>query len=142
MSEIKKALNWHKQATPNPSSKTRCIALGVHFEEVAEMLEALGLAGDAVRMHNLADDFKSCEDFCMYIAEKAHRIKLLDSIIDQNVTSCGISNAYGFDHIDALAEVNNSNYSKFENGKPVFNEQGKISKGVNYKAPELARFVK
>ena len=35
-----------------------------------------------------------------------------------------------------------SNNSKFENGKPIFNEQGKIMKGKDYSEPDLAPFVK
>ena len=41
----------------------------------------------------------------------------------------------------ALKEVNDSNHSKFENGKAVFNEQGKITKGKNYSPPELGKFI-
>jgi hypothetical protein len=44
-------------------------------------------------------------------------------------------------NIDGLAEVNDSNYSKFEYGKPVFNKQGKISKGKYYKPPQLDKFI-
>lgn len=48
----------------------------------------------------------------------------------------------GFDMVGALKEVNASNYSKFENGKPVFNEQGKIAKGKDYFKPNLTTYLK
>lgn len=142
MDELKRALEWHKQATPNPTDKNKCIALGVHFEEVAEMLEALNMYNDAKRVHAIANMFKGFGRVALTLASGANRTELLDSILDQNVTSCGVSNAYGFDHLGGLGEVNDSNYSKFEDGKPVFNDQGKISKGKDYVKPNLAPFIK
>ena len=48
----------------------------------------------------------------------------------------------GFDIIGALNEVNNSNWSKFENGKAIFDGNGKIKKGTNYFKPNLIKFIK
>jgi len=141
MSELKRAVDWHKQAVPSPTDKNKCIALGVHFEEISEMFEALGMFEQEQYMHLLANAFKSCSYAAMDVSLSADKIKLLDAILDQNVTSCGISNAFGFNHIDGLAEVNDSNCSKFEDGKPVFNKQGKISKGKYYKPPQLDKFI-
>lgn len=42
----------------------------------------------------------------------------------------------------ALAEVNRSNWTKFVNGKPVINEQGKITKGSHYRKSNLIDFIK
>lgn len=141
MDELKRAVEWHKQAVPSPTDKNKCIALGVHFEEIAEMLESLGLPLQESHMHALANAFKSCDVIAMNVAMSANKIKLADSIFDQNVTLCGISNAFKINHIGGLGEVNDSNYSKFEDGKPVFNEQGKISKGKYYKPPQLDKFI-
>jgi predicted HAD superfamily Cof-like phosphohydrolase len=39
-------------------------------------------------------------------------------------------------------EVQNSNMSKLdENGKPIYNESGKVMKGPNYFKPDLSKFV-
>ena len=39
-------------------------------------------------------------------------------------------------------EVQNSNMSKLdENGKPIYNEHGKVMKGPNYFKPDLSKFV-
>ncbi|AUR95659.1 NTP pyrophosphohydrolase-like domain [Vibrio phage 1.210.O._10N.222.52.C2] len=141
MDQISVAAEWHKHAVPNPTDKNKCIALGVHFEEIAEMFESLGINSQAENMHSVASAFKSCSTASMVTASKANLLPLLDSIIDQNVTSVGISNAYGFDHLGALKEVNDSNHSKFEDGKAVFNDQGKITKGKNYRKPELDKFI-
>nr|DAE07514.1 MAG TPA: NTP-PPase-like protein [Podoviridae sp. ctnCN2] len=47
----------------------------------------------------------------------------------------------GYDLHAALEVVNASNWSKFEDGQPVFDEQGKIQKGKNYRAPSLEAFA-
>jgi predicted HAD superfamily Cof-like phosphohydrolase len=69
------------------------------------------------------------------------RKALLDSLCDQIVTAVGVAHMFGMDISGALSEVNRSNWSKFVEGKPVFNEHGKIAKGPNYTPPDLARFV-
>lgn len=71
-----------------------------------------------------------------------NQIELLDALCDQIVTAIGVAHMFGFDIQGALQEVANSNDSKFEDGKPVFNEHGKIAKGKNYFKPELAKFIK
>ena len=60
---------------------------------------------------------------------------------DQIVTAVGVAHMLGYDIEGALAEVNASNFSKFENGQPVFNESGKIKKGTFYREPELLPFI-
>lgn len=66
---------------------------------------------------------------------------LLDALCDQIVTAIGVGYMAGFDMAGALREVIRSNASKFENGKPLFDENGKIRKGKDYTPPELAQFV-
>ena len=59
----------------------------------------------------------------------------------------GLSEAYsqlGFDTVrqQAFAEVHRSNMSKLgEDGKPIYDEGGKVLKGPNYSRPDLAQFV-
>ena len=44
--------------------------------------------------------------------------------------------------INGFDEVQNSNMSKLdENGKPIYNESGKVMKGPNYFKPDLSKFV-
>ena len=77
----------------------------------------------------------------MFSMSSVDRVALLDAICDRIVTGIGMAHMLGMDIIGALDEVNRSNFSKFEDGKPVFNEHGKIKKGRDYKAPELEKFV-
>ena len=138
---LSKALEWHKQAKPSPTVKIKSIAIGVHIEEFAEMLEGLGWKLHAKKMHDLADGYKQCALAHMDSIDNIDRVEILDAIVDQTVTACGVSHALGFDHIGALAEVNRSNFSKFEDGKPVFDSNGKITKGKNYTPPKLDDFI-
>lgn len=132
---------WFERAVPNPTDKNRAVQLGVHFEEVGEM-------GDAIR-----EDVAS--DVCEFMAKhfKAHvgipiadpkidRKELLDALCDQIVTAVGVAHMFGMDIAGALSEVNRSNWSKMdEHGQPTFDENGKIKKGVNYTPPNLEGFL-
>lgn len=88
-------------------------------------------------LSTLADLLKSGE----IEVEPESKINLLDSICDQQVTGIGVAHMLGMDIDGAMDEVNKSNWSKFVDGKPVFNEQGKIAKGPDYRAPSLERFA-
>ena len=69
------------------------------------------------------------------------REELLDSLADQIVTATGVGVFLGMNVPGALDEVNRSNYSKFENGEPVFNENRKVMKGKDYTPPDLSKFI-
>ena len=69
------------------------------------------------------------------------RVELLDALCDQIVTAVGVAYMMGMDIEGALAEFNRSNWSKFEGGVPVFNEQGKIAKGAEYTPSELSGYI-
>lgn len=144
--EIKSIKKWFELAKPNPSIEDVCVQIGCHYEEVAEMAEAIGDESNAINA--LANDYKSKEEFVFQFASHLKlkgsadlKTELLDSLCDQIVTAIGVAHMLDFDIVGALNEVNNSNYSKFEDGKPVFNEQGKIAKGKDYFAPNLEGFV-
>ncbi|AUR97532.1 NTP pyrophosphohydrolase-like domain [Vibrio phage 1.240.O._10N.261.52.F8] len=136
-----KTNEWFKTCKPNPTPEQACIQIGVHLEEVSEMLYVLGDEYEAHLMSDLADDYKRKLQCLVDGLNGLDRVKLLDAIIDQNVTGKGICHAMGFDFDGALEEVERSNASKLEDGKPVFDENGKIAKGKNYVKPNLKPFV-
>ncbi len=68
-------------------------------------------------------------------------VSLLDSLCDQAVTLAGVAYDYGYKFPQALREVNRSNFSKFVDGLPVFNESGKVMKGAGYTPPNLDAYI-
>ena len=81
------------------------------------------------------------KNFLSAVIRSGDEVQLLDALCDQIVTAIGVGYMAGFDMAGALQEVIRSNASKFENGKPLFDENGKIRKGKDYTPPELAQFV-
>lgn len=135
---------WFKAAKPEPTVKDAWVQIGCHYEEVAEMADALWDEEVLESAENTANNYKDTEDCFIYFLEdlsESQRIQLLDAICDQIVTAVGVAYMMGMDIEGALAEVNRSNWSKFEGGVPVFNEQGKIAKGVQYTPPELSDYI-
>ena len=135
---IESILNWFKLAKPEPTPRDASTQIGCHYEEVAEMLEATNTCADS--MADYADLFKSVHG--MDKLEDIDKLELLDALCDQIVTALGVGYMMGFDVVEALKEVNSSNWSKFENGKPIFDANGKIVKGVNYTKPSLKKHLK
>ena len=148
-------VEWFRTCKPEPTKKDVVVQMGVHFEEVAEMTEALSemeeLDLDTVRhlvtaneaMSKLAQHFKNnAKDIHLDSMDTDVQEMLLDSMMDQAVTGIGICTFMNQDYIGALLEVNRSNYSKFdETGKPIFLDNGKIGKSANYSKPNLKPFL-
>ena len=121
---ISSILNWFEDAVPSPTEQNLAVQLGVHFEEVAEMLTSLGFGYEALVLDSLAESLKGSLPPTL---DNVDRKELLDSLCDQIVTAVGVAHMFGMDIVGALTEVNRSNYSKFDaNGKPIFNENGKL----------------
>ena len=140
MKEIKE---WFEAAVPNPTAQNRYVQVGCHYEEFAEMATALNDSRLSLEVAFYGKLYKECDGVVddLQNIDRAKKIELLDALCDQIVTAIGVAHMMGFDIVGALEEVNRSNYSKFENGKPVFNKHGKIAKGANYFAPNLEPFV-
>ena len=135
---IKEITQWLAQAVPTPTPKNMSIQIGVHFEEVAEMMHALGMQSHEVMfMNEIANAFKENR----YGLHSVDRKELLDALCDQVVTATGVAHMYALDIEGGLGEVNRSNWSKFVDGKPLFDENGKIKKGPLYSKPDLSSFL-
>jgi predicted HAD superfamily Cof-like phosphohydrolase len=138
--DISTILQWFKAAVPNPTDRNRAIQIGVHFEETAEMAEAIGQETLAEEINESAGFFKKWGEIAVD-DPLFDRKELLDALCDQIVTAVGVAHMFGMDISGALNEVNRSNWSKFVDGQPVFNETGKIMKGPGYTPPNLDSFV-
>ena len=68
--------------------------------------------------------------------------EVADALTDILYVTYGAGHAFGIDLDKCFAEVQNSNMSKLgEDGKPIYNEKGKVMKGPNYFKPNLDKFV-
>ena len=78
--------------------------------------------------------------------EHAMKVKDLkevaDALTDILYVTYGAGYAYGINLDKCFKEVQRANMSKLgADGKPIFNEKGKVMKGPNYTAPDLKKFV-
>ena len=69
-------------------------------------------------------------------------LEVADALTDILYVTYGAGHAFGINLDKCFEEVQNSNMSKLdENGKPIYNEHGKVMKGPNYIKPDLSKFV-
>ena len=67
----------------------------------------------------------------------------VDALTDILYVTYGAGHAFGVNLDKCFDEVQRSNMSKLgENGKPIYNESGKVMKGPNYFKPDLSKFIK
>lgn len=138
MHELDKTLEWFQKAVPSPTDKNKCVQIGCFYEEVYEVGNALAdFPTDSLA--DMAEAYKNYEGKLHLTDDQ--RIELLDGLCDTIVTAVGVAHMFGMDIIGAMQEVNRSNFSKFVDGKPVFNGQGKIAKPETYSPPSLEKFV-
>lgn len=133
-------------AVPDPTSKNFHAQLGCFYEEVAETIKTVVFKNNdrnnvnrvaVERLEKLAADLK---------AGKARIASVdwtpfVDGMLDTRVTAIGVMQFAGVNVNGAIGEVDRSNFSKFVDGKPVFEEGGKITKGPNFSAPNLSPYL-
>ena len=69
--------------------------------------------------------------------------EVADALTDILYVTYGAGCAFGIDLDKCFKEVQRANMSKLgKDGKPIFNDKGKVMKGPNYSAPNLKQFVK
>ncbi len=69
-------------------------------------------------------------------------LEVADALTDILYVTYGAGHAFGIDLDKCFEEVQNSNMSKLgEDGKPVYNEAGKVMKGPNYFKPDLSKYL-
>ena len=75
--------------------------------------------------------------------EKKNIKEVADALTDILYVTYGAGHAFGINLDKCFEEVQNSNMSKLgEDGKPIYNENGKVMKGPNYFKPNLSQFLK
>jgi predicted HAD superfamily Cof-like phosphohydrolase len=131
---------WHKRARPEPTDKDFNVQLGCHFEEVEEMMRSVVTDDEEVWQEVRSQIYVLSK--LLKLGELKVRVdnrnEFLDSIADQVVTGIGAAHCAGMKGAAACDRVNTSNWSKFDdNGQPLRDVNGKITKGPNYKPPVL-----
>ena len=69
-------------------------------------------------------------------------LEVADALTDILYVTYGAGHAFGIDLDKCFDEVQRSNMSKLsKDGKPIYNENGKVMKGPSYFKPDLSKFI-
>lgn len=136
---------WFRRAVPRPTAKNFHVQLGVHVEEFREMLESLQV--DDVAAPHLKALIIQVETVALGLKTGVIKVtgadwaEFFDSIIDQRVTGTGLVYMIDGNLAGAVDEVDGSNESKFVNGSPIWDANGKIAKGPDYRRANLLPYL-
>ena len=120
-----------------------------NFESVRKFMETFG---QKVRTKPEIPDEKTMQLRLDLIQEELDELKeamkqknlkeIADALTDILYVTYGAGFAYGINLDKCFKVVQRSNMSKLgEDGKPIFNDKGKVMKGPNYSEPNLKQFV-
>ena len=105
-----------KQSSSFSSDKINALRVSLIKEELGELIEAMN---------------------------KKDLVEVADALTDILYVTYGAGHAFGINLDDCFEEVQNSNMSKLDkDGKPIYNDKGKVMKGPNYFKPDLSKFIK
>ena len=120
-----------------------------NFEKVGEFMKTFGqevkfkssLSSDKINVLRINLIEEELEELKQAINQK-NLLEVADALTDILYVTYGAGHAFGIDLDKCFDEVQNSNMSKLdENGKPIYNESGKVMKGPNYYKPNLSKFI-
>jgi hypothetical protein len=135
---------WHEKARPVPTAQDQNVQTGCHFEEAMEMVACM--TGEDEYSNMLLDRLHTAltvvslglkQGTVKYRINEENRMEFLDSLCDQIVTAVGVGHCAGMNVVEGARRVNHSNWTKFVNGKPEFDKNGKIIKPDTYMPPNL-----
>ena len=90
-----------------------------------------------LRLSLIKEEFDELEN----AMNKKDLVEIADALTDILYVTYGAGHAFGINLDKCFDEVQNSNMSKLDsNGKPIYNEFGKVLKGPNYFKPNLRKF--
>ncbi len=94
---------------------------------------------NSLRLSLIEEELKELKD-----AMKTKNIlEVADALTDILYVTYGAGHAFGINLDKCFDEVQNSNMSKLgDDGKPIYNEYGKVMKGPKYFKPDLKKFIK
>ena len=120
-----------------------------NFKSVRKFMETFG---QEIREKASFPNDKICSLRYELIEEELNELKeaidkkdikeVADALTDILYVTYGAGHAFGIDLDKCFEEVQNSNMSKLgSDGKPIYNDKGKVMKGPNYFKPDLTKFV-
>ena len=105
-----------KQSSSFSSDKINALRVNLIKEELDELIEAMN---------------------------KKDLVEVADALTDILYVTYGAGHAFGINLDDCFEEVQSSNMSKLDkDGRPIYNDKGKVMKGPNYFKPDLNKFIK
>ena len=92
-----------------------------------------------LRVSLIEEELKELKD----AMESNDLLEVADALTDILYVTYGAGHAFGIDLDECFNEVQNSNMSKLgDDGKPIYNEHGKVMKGPKYFKPNLKKIIK
>ena len=106
-----------------------------------EIKEKAGFPNDKIislRYELIKEELEEFKD----AVDKKDIKEVADALTDILYVTYGAGHAFGINLDKCFEEVQNSNMSKLgTDGKPIYNDKGKVMKGPNYFKPDLNKFV-
>tara|TARA_B100001996_G_scaffold381534_1_gene371167 strand:- start:316 stop:687 length:372 start_codon:yes stop_codon:yes gene_type:complete len=121
-----------------------------NFEKVGKFMKTFGqevkttsgLSSEKINLLRIKLIIEELEEFKKAI-EEDDIVEVADALTDILYVTYGAGHAFGIDLDKCFDEVQKSNMSKLDdNGKPIYNDLGKVMKGPNYFKPDLSKFLK
>ena len=121
-----------------------------NFEKVGNFMKTFnqevkttpGLSSNKINSLRLSLINEELEELKKAMSEN-NILEVADALTDILYVTYGAGHAFGINLDKCFNEVQESNMSKLgENGKPIYNENGKVMKGPKYFKPELSKFIK
>ena len=120
-----------------------------NFEKVKQFMQTFG---QEVKTKASFSDEKTNQLRLDLISEELEELKnamaskdlleVADALTDILYVTYGAGHAFGINLDKCFDEVQNSNMSKLDyDGKPIYNESGKVMKGPDYFKPDLSKFL-
>ncbi len=112
--------------------------MNTYGQEVKDKAEFSDAKTNKLRIDLIKEEL---EELTQAMNEK-NLLEVADALTDILYVTYGAGHAFGIDLDKCFDEVQNSNMSKLgEDGKPIYNESGKVMKGPNYFKPDLTKFI-
>ena len=112
--------------------------MNTYGQEVKDKAEFSDAKTNKLRINLIKEEL---EELTQAMNDK-NLLEVADALTDILYVTYGAGHAFGIDLDKCFDEVQNSNMSKLgEDGKPIYNESGKVMKGPNYFKPDLLKFI-